>query len=141
MRQSIKIRKTNESVRREAERFVMNTKNIGTFYEDSVYEYLKEQGIRILEQNFRCRQGEIDIIGRWKDCLIFFEVKYRKADSFGGALGAVDFRKQKKICRCADYYCMLHSWNGNLRYDVIGITDTKIEWIKDAFSHIGYHWS
>lgn len=118
----------------------MNTRKIGTFYEDAVCEYLRSQGISIIERNFRCRQGEVDIIGKDKDCLVFFEVKYRKTDAYGGALQAVSYYKQKKICRCADYYCIIHPWIQQIRYDVVGITDTRIEWIKNAFSHIGYHW-
>lgn len=119
----------------------VNTRKIGTFYEDAACEYLRKQNIRIIERNFRCRQGEVDIIGRQKDCVIFFEVKYRRSDSFGEALAAVPFQKQKKICKCADYYCMTHPWISCIRYDVIGITDTRIEWVQNAFSHIGYHWN
>lgn len=119
----------------------MNTRNIGKFYEDAACEYLRRHGITILERNFRCRQGEIDIIGRQKDCVIFVEVKYRRTNQCGEALGAVSFQKQKKICKCAAYYCMQHPWVSHIRYDVIGITDTKIEWIQDAFDHTGYGWN
>lgn len=119
----------------------MNTRNTGTFYEDAACEYLRRQGITILERNFRCRQGEIDIIGRQKDCIIFFEVKYRRTENYGEAIRAVPFPKQKKICMCADYYCMQHPWISTIRYDVIGITDTKIEWVKNAFEHVGYSWN
>ncbi len=118
----------------------MNTREIGIFYEDAACEYLRSQGITIIERNFRCRQGEVDIIGKDKDCVIFFEVKFRRTDAFGDALQAVPYYKQKKICRCADYYCMTHPWIESIRYDVIGITDTRIEWIKNAFFHIGHHW-
>lgn len=117
----------------------MNTRKIGAFYEESACEYLKEQGITIIERNFRCHQGEVDIIGRDKNCVIFFEVKYRRSEEFG-ALNAVSRTKQKKICRCADYYIMIHPWICQIRYDVIGITDTRIEWVENAFNHIGYHW-
>lgn len=119
----------------------MNTRNIGTFYEDAACGYLRREGITILERNFRCRQGEIDIIGREKNLVIFFEVKYRRSDIYGEALYAVPVKKQKKICRCADFYCMKHPWITQIRYDVIAITDTKVEWVQNAFSHIGYHWS
>lgn len=119
----------------------MNTRKIGTFYEDAVCEYLRQHGISIIERNFRCRQGEIDIIGRDKDCVIFIEVKYRRTDTFGEALYAVPYYKQKKICCCADYYCMTHPWIRHFRYDVVGITDTRIEWVQNAFCHIGYHWN
>ena len=118
----------------------MNTRSRGTFYEDTACEYLKKQGVVILQRNFRCRMGEIDIIARDGDCIVFAEVKYRKNTAYGDALAAVGFAKQKKICRCAMIYCMYHPQVTRIRYDVIGITDTKIEWIKDAFEHIGYSW-
>lgn len=103
-------------------------------------EYLQKQGVKILERNYRCRSGEIDIVARDRDCIVFVEVKYRKSDQHGEALAAVHYAKQKKICRCAAVYCLCHPWITQFRYDVIGITDTKIEWIKNAFEHIGYNW-
>lgn len=118
----------------------MNTRSKGTFYEAAACEYLKKQGVVILQCNFSCRMGEIDIIARDGDCVIFTEVKYRKSEAHGEALAAVGYTKQKKICRCAMVYCMCHPNIGRFRYDVIAITDTKIEWIKNAFLHIGYGW-
>lgn len=116
----------------------MNKRRIGTFYEELACEYLQKQGIIILKKNYRCKTGEIDIIGKDKNCVVFFEVKYRKNDDFGHALLSVDAKKQNKICRCAAIYCMQNAFVQEFRYDVIGISDTKIEWIKNAFSHRGY---
>ena len=118
----------------------MNTRKTGNFYENVACEYLQAQGMEIVERNFRCRLGEIDIVARDKNCIVFAEVKYRKNDTFGDALWAVGYTKQKKICRCAKVYCMYHPWITEIRYDVIGVTDTKIEWIQNAFEHIGYAW-
>ena len=118
----------------------LNTRKKGTYYEGAACEYLKKQGVVILEQNYRCRQGEIDIIARDGDCTVFVEVKYRKDNAFGDALAAVGHAKQRKICRCALVYCMHHPWITSIRYDVIGITDTKVEWIKNAFEHTEYSW-
>lgn len=116
----------------------VNRRQIGTFYEERACEYLQHYGIVILKRNFRCKQGEIDIIGKDGNCVIFFEVKYRKSDDYGHAFFAVDLKKQNRICRCATYFCVQNRWVSEFRYDVIGITDTKIEWIKDAFAHRGY---
>ena len=123
---------------REAERFFVNKRSIGTFYEERACEYLQKQGIIILKRNYRCKIGEIDIIGKDENCVVFFEVKYRKNDVYGHAFFAVDTKKQNKICRCAAIYCMQNTFVQEFRYDVIGISDTKIEWIKNAFSHRGY---
>lgn len=116
----------------------MNKRQIGAFYEDAACKYLEKQGVRILERNYRCKMGEIDIIGSQDGYVIFFEVKYRKSEEFGQALSIVDLKKQKTISRCAAIYCMKHSYITQFRYDVIGITDTRIEWIKNAFFHRGY---
>lgn len=111
----------------------MNKRGTGTFYEEAVCNYLKNAGIEILERNYRCSMGEIDIIGTQGDVLIFFEVKYRKNDSFGDALEAVDLKKQKKIINCANYYLAFKQNDKYIRFDVIGITGDIIKWIKDAF--------
>ncbi len=75
----------------------MNKREIGTFYEEAVSEYLKLQGINIICKNFRCRSGEIDLIGWENDCLIFFEVKYRKDERYGYPVEAVTEMKKRTI--------------------------------------------
>ncbi len=116
----------------------MNKRQTGAGYEGLAAEYLCQQGIRILEKNFRCRTGEIDLIGTDGKYLIFFEVKYRSSDLFGTALEAVDRRKMKQICRTADFYRISHGIGEDLfiRFDVIGIQNGKIDWIRDAFPYV-----
>ena len=77
----------------------MNKRALGTAYEQKAVTYLTENGFRILESNFYCRQGEIDIIGFHDDCLVFVEVKYRRNLQAGYPEEAVDLKKQMKICR------------------------------------------
>ena len=81
----------------------MNTRAIGADKEETACRYLGANGVRIRERNFRCRQGEIDIIGDDGAFLVFFEVKYRKDNSKGSAAEAVNYNKQTKICRVCDY--------------------------------------
>lgn len=117
----------------------MNTRQTGTDKERLAAEYLEQQGMRILEQNFRAKQGEIDLIGLHEGYLVFVEVKYRSSCTRGTALDAVDIRKQRQICKVADYYRMLHRVNLNtsIRYDVVAIQGEKeIVWLKNAFPHI-----
>ena len=116
----------------------MNTREKGTQKEALAAEYLKAQGMKIVEQNFRCRQGEVDIIGYHEGYLVFVEVKYRSSLYKGSALGAVDFRKQRQICKVADYYRYIHhiSANTGIRYDVVAIQGEVLEWIQNAFSHM-----
>lgn len=116
----------------------LNTRQKGTDKERLAAAYLTSQGMRIVECNFRGRQGEIDIIGYHKDYLVFVEVKYRSSEAKGTALAAVDMRKQRQICKVADYYRYLHKLGENtkLRYDVIAIQGERIQWIQNAFLHI-----
>lgn len=116
----------------------MNKRWIGTQYEEIAVSYLKEAHYEIVEQNFRCRMGEIDIIAREGDCLVFIEVKFRKDTRKGTALEAVSLTKQKIICKVAQYYLMIHSASGDLpcRFDVIGITGDEITLVKNAFEYI-----
>lgn len=114
-----------------------NKRELGAYYEEKSVEALQKKGVKILERNFRCRQGEIDIIGMDQSCLVFFEVKYRTSEQYGTAIEAVDKRKQYKISRVADYYLLRHPYYAyqNIRFDVIGIDDGKARWIKNAFEY------
>ena len=78
----------------------MNKREIGSRYEEAAAVFLQKQGFRILEKNFRCRQGEIDLVCREGKELVFTEVKYRSDVSCGSPFEAVDFRKQEKIRPC-----------------------------------------
>lgn len=116
----------------------MNTRQKGTDKEQLAAEYLTAQGMRIVERNFRNRQGEIDIIGYHNHYLVFVEVKYRSSQNKGSALAAVDVHKQRQICKVADYYRYTHRLGDNtmVRYDVIAIQGERIQWIQNAFQHI-----
>lgn len=74
----------------------MNKRKIGSRYEEAAAAFLQKQGFRILGKNFRCRQGEIDLVCREGKELVFTEVKYRSDASCGSPFEAVDFRKQEK---------------------------------------------
>lgn len=115
----------------------MNKRQVGDSWEEAAVRYLEAQGMRVLERNFRCRQGEIDIIGFHEGCLCFVEVKYRRDTAFGSALEAVDARKQRKICRCADYYLYRHPAcrEGGVRFDVVAVCGESVQWIQNAFDY------
>lgn len=116
----------------------MNTRKVGAEKEEAVCQYLQDMGVQIETRNFRCRQGEIDIIGYDGDYLVFFEVKYRSASSSKGkAIEAVGYAKQQKICRVSDYYRMLQNLplDTQVRYDVVAVDGNHIEWIQNAFAY------
>lgn len=120
----------------------MNKREIGSHYEDIACEYMQKYGFRLLERNFRCRQGEIDIVGKHEGYLVFAEVKYRTDAVSGNAEEAVTYTKQKRICKTADYYRYLHKIGEDtpIRYDVIAIQGEKqkeeIHWYQNAFWHV-----
>ncbi|MCC2188870.1 YraN family protein [Fusicatenibacter faecihominis] len=113
----------------------MNKRKIGAAYEMQAAAYLKKKGYRILEANFRCRFGEIDLIARDGAYLVFIEVKYRSSLKDGDSLEAVNRRKQRKIIRVAEYYLCMYQEKADLpcRFDVIGIEEERIRLIRNAF--------
>lgn len=116
----------------------MNTRKKGAAYEQVAAAYLQNHGVRILERNYRNRRGEIDLIGKDGEYTVFIEVKYRKDDEKGSPAEAVNFAKQKTICKVADYYRMTHGMGefSAVRYDVVAIEGEVITWYKNAFAHI-----
>lgn len=100
-------------------------------------DYLKKRDYKILERNFRCRSGEIDIIALDQDYLVFIEVKYRKDKAFGSPRESVNYYKQRNITKVASYYLLINNaYDYNCRFDVVEITGEHIELIKDAFSPV-----
>lgn len=115
----------------------MDRRCTGARWEGWAREYLQRQGMRIAESNFRCRQGEVDLIGYHEGYLVFVEVKYRSSSGKGHALEAVDCRKQRRICRTADFYRLLHGIGDDVsvRYDVLAVQEGQVQWVRNAFPH------
>lgn len=114
---------------------MQNNRKVGEKYEQIAKNYLIEQGYQILESNYFCKAGEIDLIAREKEYLVFIEVKYRKNKLAGFGMEAVHIRKQKTISRCAIFYLMEHhlSLEQPMRFDVVSIDMEQITLIKNAF--------
>lgn len=115
----------------------MNQREIGSTYEQAVLKALEKRGYRIIERNFRCRMGEIDLIGIDGFILAFIEVKYRKNIEKGWPQEAVGYRKQKVICRVADYFILKHPeyQHYQIRFDVAAVLGTKWKLLKHAFEY------
>lgn len=107
--------------------------------EDLAVCYLENQGYTIVERNYRKRIGEIDIIARDGECLVFIEVKTRSNRRFGSPFDAVDFRKQQQISRVALAFMTQHRFGEvPVRFDVIGVhleESPRVELIKNAFEY------
>lgn len=111
-----------------------NKRQIGMHYERLAGAYLKTRGYEILQYNFCCRMGEIDIIARDGEYLVFCEVKYRDTEEKGHPLESVSYAKQRKISQCALYYISKQGYTDMAyRFDVIGILEEEIILIKNAF--------
>lgn len=99
---------------------------------------LQQQGYEILKRNYRCRLGEIDIIAREKDCIVFVEVKTRKTKSQGLPEEAVNQYKQHQIEKVALHWLKSSGFkHPNLRFDVISVSPEGIHLLKDAFRPTG----
>lgn len=112
----------------------------GLRFEDQARGYLQARGLLLLQSNYRCRFGEIDLIMRDGDTLCFIEVKFRKSLLFGGAAGAIPTSKQRKIIKTALFYLSVHQHLANqpTRFDALLIQrqadgSNQINWIQNAF--------
>ncbi|WP_446899497.1 YraN family protein [Clostridium sp. LBM24168] len=117
-----------------------SNKYIGDLGESIAEIYLSSIGYKILEQNFRCRIGEVDIIGKDKNFLCFIEVKTRKSKKYGLPGEAVNHRKKVKIYKAANIYILKNKlYNCNFRFDIVEImlntnyNTHNIRLIKNAF--------
>jgi putative endonuclease len=116
----------------------LTNKSSGAWGEDLALRYLLRHGYRLVERNFRKRRGEIDLIVRNEDTLVFVEVKLRRSTGFGDPLEAVTTRKQATIRSLAEQYLADNRPDFNtLRFDVVGIlatpTEIRVDHIEDAF--------
>lgn len=113
-----------------------SSRSVGTYYEGQARLLLEREGYQILEQNYRFRKGEIDVIARDGGYLCFIEVKSRRGEQTGTPEEAVDRRKQKRISQTALYYLMDKglSLSTPCRFDVIARGPEGWRIIKDAFT-------
>lgn len=109
----------------------------GSDAEKIAIAFLQRQQLVLLAQNYRCRFGEIDLIMRDHDTLVFIEVRMRSNDAFGGAAASITPSKQAKLLRTARHYLAEINSEPPCRFDALllsGNDGHKIEWIKNAFS-------
>ena len=112
----------------------LNNRSKGRDGEERAEEYLVIKGYKILEKNYKTRIGEIDIIALDGKTLVFIEVKTRKTASHGLPADAVNAKKQGRIGRVALSYISDKKFvNQPCRFDVLSISDDRVELIKDAF--------
>ena len=119
---------------------LLNKREFGEQLENFAQATLKKSGCKIVETNYLCKLGEIDIIIKDQNTLAFVEVRYRKNANFGGALESVDYKKQQKIIKAAQLYLIQKKQSNAIacRFDVFAIEGPlnrlDYQWIKNAFS-------
>ena len=112
---------------------------LGRWGEDIAAKYLVEQGLVILDRNWRTRAGEIDIIARDVNALVFCEVKTRRGTAFGSGVEAVTALKSRRLRRLAAAWLAEHGCHGRrVRFDVVSVApvrrgDPRIDHAKGAF--------
>lgn len=111
---------------------------LGKFAENRAEALLKSAGLAIEARNWRCRQGEIDLIAREGSVLVFVEVRSRKHSEFGTAADSITLAKQRRIIKAARHYLATLPATPACRFDVITLDNGREpEWIKSAFDDFG----
>jgi putative endonuclease len=107
----------------------------GALAEDAAAGFLTGRGFKLLERNYRCRFGEIDLIMRDGRMLVFVEVRYRRNNSFGGAVESITAGKREKLLRAARHYMAARKEFPACRFDAVLLNgDTReLQWIENAF--------
>ena len=105
--------------------------------ENKACQYLLDSGLILVEKNYNCKLGEIDLIMKDRDTLVFIEVRYRKNTNFGGAALSVTKSKQDKLVRAANHYLLKARHVPACRFDVVAIENTTVNWIQNAIDGFG----
>jgi putative endonuclease len=110
------------------------SRRVGSAAEDRALVHLQTQGLDLVERNYHCRGGEIDLVMRDGEHLVFVEVRYRRRGRFGAAAETVDFRKQQKLTTAASHYLVSRGADQPCRFDVVSLDDGGgLDWLRDAF--------
>ena len=102
--------------------------------EDVACNFLQKEGLTLIERNYHCRYGEIDLIMQDSDVLVFIEVRYRQSALYGSAAESVDHNKQRKLVFTANHYLQRYPTTQATRFDVVTLSPNESpQWITNAF--------
>lgn len=109
---------------------------IGNSAEKKACDHLTKNGLKCLTKQYRCKAGEIDLIMKEAQTLVFVEVRFRSNDNYGSALESIDTIKQRKIGHAANHYLMsTHQLHRPYRFDIVTLSpQQELDWIKNAFA-------
>lgn len=106
----------------------------GESAEEQAFRFLVDNGLEPVTRNFRCKQGELDLIMLDNQTLVIVEVRFRKTDKYGSAVESVTRTKQSRIIAATHIYLSTHKTSRPIRFDVVAISGNgQIDWIKNAF--------
>ena len=123
---------------------MLTTREQGEYTETLACRFLEGKGFKLIEKNFNCKVGEIDIIMKDNDSLVFVEVRYRRNNNYGSGAESITASKQSKLIKTASLYLQQHAKLNKYpaRFDVVSMTGNiekddinkiNFDWIKNAF--------
>ncbi|WP_075256350.1 YraN family protein [Herbaspirillum camelliae] len=104
----------------------------GEVAEQQALTHLRQQGLQLLERNYRCQGGEIDLIMREGDTVVFVEVRARASTSYGGAAASVTPAKQRRLILAAQRWLQMQASTPPCRFDVIALDGPQLQWLRNA---------
>ena len=118
----------------------IQSRSVGKEMESLACRYLQQQNLVLIERNYACKLGEIDLIMRDNDFLVFVEVRFRRSHDYGLPIATVSNSKRYKLLRTASYYLQQHQLSDKIacRFDIIAIwynqqQQLEVDWVKSAF--------
>ncbi len=107
---------------------------IGKKAEDVACSFMQQNGLTLIQRNYQCRFGEIDLVMQDDDTLVFVEVRYRSSGKFGGAIESIDANKRRKLVFAANHYLQNSACDQPARFDVVALAPNQPpQWICNAF--------
>ena len=106
----------------------------GRHWEQVALAHLERHGLVLVEANFRCTGGEIDLVMRDGDTLVFVEVRQRADVEHGGAAASITPAKIRRLVRAAEFYLLRFPVTPPCRFDVVAIDGSRIEWLQDVIN-------
>jgi putative endonuclease len=116
---------------------IVTSRETGFAAEELAARFLAGRGLAIVGRNYRCRLGEIDLIARDGETLVFVEVRMRSSARFGGAIGSITAAKQRKLVAAAGLYLSRRARAPHCRFDAVlldALDPHRIEWLRDVIS-------
>ncbi|MDA1073729.1 MAG: YraN family protein [Proteobacteria bacterium] len=118
----------------------MNSRQTGQWAEGLALDYLTDKGLHLVERNFQCRVGELDLVMLDQQILVFVEVRYRRNDRYGSGLETITFRKQRTLLQAARFYLLRTPQYAHAasRFDVVSVGGPNyapsFQWTRGAFA-------